>query len=685
MTFEEAHIRIKDLSEQLEQHNYNYYVLSQPVISDYEFDMLMNELIALEKQYPELADPSSPANRVGGTVTKEFRSVKHKYPMLSLSNTYTEEEINEFDRRVRKLISGEVEYVCELKYDGVAIGLTYQEGRLIQALTRGDGVQGDDVTRNVMTVRSIPLKLKGDYPREFEIRGEILLTHKQFRKINEDRESMGEMLFANPRNAASGSLKMQNSAEVARRGLDCSLYYLLGENLPFENHFDSLTKAREWGFKISDHISLCRTQGDIHEFIQYWDKARRELPFDIDGVVIKVNSYRQQEELGYTAKSPRWAIAYKYKAEEAVTRLLSVDHQVGRTGAVTPVANLEPVFLSGTTVKRASLHNADIIASLDLHYNDFVIVEKGGEIIPKITGVDGKLRKAGSEPVTFISRCPECGEILVRQDGEAAYYCPNSKSCPPQIKGKLEHFISRKAMDIQSLGEGKIELLFDKGLITRPSDLYKLVFTDLHGLEKEYDNPEDGKTKKISFRDKTVYNILQGIEASKNIPFERVLFALGIRHIGETAAKKLARHFGSIEKLMTAGMEELIGLPEVGEKMASSILDYFRDPENIEMVAELKTQGLQMHIPDETKSPPTRSKTLEEKSVVISGVFEGYSREQLQEIVEQHGGKNTSSVSSKTSFILAGDKMGPGKLEKAATLNIPIINLQEFLEMIQEK
>jgi len=684
MTFEEARIRIKDLSEQLEQHNYNYYVLSQPVISDYEFDMLMNELIALEKQYPELADPSSPANRVGGTVTKDFRSVKHKYPMLSLSNTYTEEEINEFDRRVRKLITGEVEYVCELKYDGVAIGLTYTEGRLTQALTRGDGVQGDDVTRNVMTVRSIPLKLKGDYPVEFEIRGEILLTHKQFRKINEDRETMGEMLFANPRNAASGSLKMQNSAEVARRGLDCSLYYLLGEDLPFENHYNSLIKAREWGFKISDHMRLCRSMDEIQEFIHYWDKARRELPFDIDGVVIKVNSYRQQEELGYTAKSPRWAIAYKYKAEEALTRLLSVDYQVGRTGAVTPVANLEPVFLSGTTVKRASLHNADIIASLGLHYNDFVIVEKGGEIIPKITGVDVTLREAGSKSVSFITRCPECRELLVRQDGEAAYYCPNTKGCPPQIKGKLEHFISRKAMDINSLGEGKVELLFDKGLVTKPSDLYSLVFSDLHGLEKEYVNAEDGKTRKISFKDKTVYNILQGIEASKNIPFERVLFALGIRHIGETAAKKIARHFGSIDKLMTAGTEELINIPEVGEKMAASILEYFRDHENINLVEELKTHGLQMQITDETL-PPSQSSILIDKSIVISGVFEGYSREELQKMVEQHGGKNTSSVSSKTSFILAGDKMGPGKLEKAAALNIPVINLQEFLEMIRVK
>lgn len=679
MTSDEAKQRIAELTGQIEQHNYNYYVLSNPIISDFEFDMLLEELNRLEKEYPSLADPNSPTQRVGGTITKDFPSVVHKYPMLSLANTYSEEEIIDFDKRVRKVIQEEPEYTCELKFDGVAIGITYKNGILSRAVTRGDGFQGDDVTANVRTIRSIPLKLQGSFPDEFEIRGEIYLPHEQFKRINQERIESGEVPFANPRNAASGSLKMQSSSEVAKRGLDCTLYNLLGENLPYRSHYQNLLEAGTWGFKISKEIKLCKSIQEVFKFLDFWKEARKGLPFDIDGAVIKVNSYTQQEALGYTAKSPRWAIAYKYKAEEALTKLLSVSYQVGRTGTVTPVANLEPVLLSGTRVRRATLHNADIIAKLDLHLGDQVYVEKGGEIIPKITGVDTTQRIPGALPVTFIDKCPECGTPLIREEGEAAFVCPNEKGCPPQIKGKLEHFISRKAMDIQSLGEGKIEMLYDQGLVLTPPDLYTLSYDDLFGLEKIIDGGEGGKPKKISFRKKTTMNILNGINASKEKPFERVLFALGIRHIGETAAKKLSRHFQSMENLMQAGRDELIAIDEVGEKMADSLISFFSNPQNIETISALRNSGLRMETGAET---PVEGEKLKGLSFVISGVFEGFSREELKALVEAHGGKNLSSVSSSTSFILAGEKMGPAKLKKAEELGLTIITLQEFLEMI---
>ncbi len=679
MTPEDAKKRIDELTEQIEQHNYNYYVLSSPTISDYEFDMLLEELIGLENKYPSLADPNSPTQRVGGTITKEFPTVVHKYPMLSLANTYSEGEIEDFVKRIKKVIHEDLEYVCELKYDGVAIGLTYSHGILKQAVTRGDGVQGDDVTANVKTIRSIPLRLKGDFPEEFEIRGEIYLPHEQFKKINKERIESGEVPFANPRNAASGSLKMQSSSEVAKRELDCTLYNLLGDDLPNNHHYQNLLEARKWGFKTSNNIKLCTNINDIFDFLKYWDEARQDLPFDIDGIVIKVNSFQQREMLGFTAKSPRWAIAYKYKAEEAVTKLISVDFQVGRTGTVTPVANLEPVVLSGTKVKRASLHNADIIAKLDLHLGDHVLVEKGGEIIPKITGVDKSLRISEASPVTFPKKCPVCGTPLVREEGEAAYACPNSKSCPPQIKGKLEHFISRKAMDIQSLGEGKIEMLYENGLVKDPSDLYKLTYSDLIGLEKEI-KTEGSKTKKISFREKTTKNILKGIADSKEKAFEKVLFALGIRHIGETAAKTIARHFQSMDRIVSAEYDELIEIDEVGDKMANSLITFFNDPDNIQLIKSLKNSGVRMEGSYETSEKEAK---LDEKSFVISGVFNDYSREELMKMVENNGGKIVSSVSSNTSYVLAGDKMGPAKLKKAKEHGIPIIDLTEFLDMIQ--
>lgn len=678
MTREEAHERMKELSEQIEQHNYNYYVLSSPTITDYEFDMLLEELSGLEKKYPDLAGPDSPTQRIGGQVTKDFKTVEHKYPMLSLANTYSRGEIEAFARRVRKSIHNEVRYVCELKFDGVAIGLTYEKGSLKLAATRGDGIHGDDVTVNVKTIRSIPLKLRGNYPDNFEIRGEIYLPLKQFREINEARIKKGEVPFANPRNAASGSLKMQDSALVARRGLDCTFYNLLGPSLPHDNHYDNLREARKWGFKTSEHISLCKTTDKIFDFIDHWETTRKALDFDMDGVVIKVNAKQQQEALGYTAKSPRWAIAYKYKAVQGLTKLISVSFQVGRTGAITPVANLEPVQLAGTTVKRASLHNADIMRELDIHLGDVVYVEKGGEIIPKITGVDASRRPKGSSAVRFISTCPACNTPVIRKEGEAAHYCPNNKSCPPQIKGRLEHFISRRAMDINSLGEGKIEFLYDQGLVNRISDLYDLDFKDLFGLEKVIRANKEKKEKKISFREKTVKNILQGIEDSKSKPFEHVLFGLGIRHIGETAAKKLARYFGSMEKLSGASYEELVAVDEIGDKMAGAILEYFNDKENQQIINALKKHGVQMQVMKEEKG----SDVLHDKTFVISGVFEDHSRDDLKEMIEKHGGRNVGSVSSKTDYILAGKNMGPGKYEKAKKLNIPVISLEEFLSML---
>lgn len=679
---EKAKFRIDQLVEELNLHNYNYYVVDKPVISDYEFDILLKELSDLENKYPQFLLPHSPTQRVGGEIIKSFVQVKHKYPMLSLANTYSEEELKDFDNRIRKLIPDtDFEYVCELKYDGVAIGLTYINGELYQAVTRGDGTQGDDVTANVRTIKSIPLKLKGDYPPEFEIRGEIILPHAGFEKMNAERLEIGEDAFANPRNAASGSLKMQDSKEVARRPLDCFLYFLLGENLPFASHYENLIKAREWGFKIPNYIVKCNRIEEVFDFINFWDEARKDLPFDIDGIVIKVNDYNLWQQLGFTAKSPRWAISYKFKAERVATPLLSVDFQVGRTGAVTPVANLKAVQLAGTLVKRASLHNADFISNMDIRLGDTVFVEKGGEIIPKIVGVDESKRGSEMFPFSFIENCPECGSKLFRKEGEAAYYCLNENECPPQIKGKLHHFIHRKAMNIESLGEGKIEVLFDNKLVMNVADLYELDYQQLIGLEKKIVS-EDGKTKIISFRQKTVENILKGIEASKSIAFESLLFALGIRFVGETVAKKLASHFRNIENLMKATYEELITVDEIGDKIAGSLLEYFKEPKNIAIIERLKLKNLQFEIKENTALK--LSNKLNGASFVVSGVFEKFSRDEIKNLIEQNGGKNVGSISSKTSYVLAGDKMGPEKRKKAEELSIPIISENDFIAMISE-
>jgi len=677
----QANHRIIELSNEIRRHNYNYYVLSKPKISDFEFDMLLEELVQLENDFPEFADPDSPTRHVGGEVTKEFKQVLHAHPMLSLGNTYSEDEIRDFEDRIHKTIGDEVEYVCELKFDGVAIGLTYRSGRLVQAVTRGDGIRGDDVTTNVRTIKSIPLKLHGTgYPKEFEIRGEIILPHASFEKMNEQRLEDGEEVFANPRNAASGSLKMQDSAEVARRKLDGFFYYFPGKGLPFKTHYDGLVAAKSWGFKISEYMVRCKTIADIFDYLDTWDKARHELPFDIDGVVVKVNDLRQQDLLGFTAKSPRWAIAYKFKAERVTTRLISVDFQVGRTGAVTPVANLEPVQLAGTVVKRASLHNADIISTLDVRIGDVVFVEKGGEIIPKIIGVDLEKRNEHAVTLSFISHCPECGNGLIRTEGESAWYCPNENGCPPQIKGKLEHFISRKAMNIDSLGEGKIEILFDNGLVRNCADLYDLNFERLIGLEKTYESTEEKKEKKISFREKTVTNILNGLQASKNVSFDRVLYALGIRFVGEIVAKKLTAHFISAENLMHADFNELVEVEEIGEKIAQSILTWFADPKNVEIISKLKEAGIQFSL---DQSLVTRlSDKLSGSTFVVSGVFKNFSRDELKKTIEAHGGKNIGSISSKTSFLLAGENMGPEKRKKAEKLGVPIITEAEFTDML---
>lgn len=678
MTKEAAEARINELTRLLNHHNHLYYVQAQTEISDYEFDMLLEELIGLEKHFPDLVKDDSPSQRVGGEITKNFRTVAHRYSMLSLSNSYSESEIVDFHNRIQKSLNEAVEYVCELKYDGVAISLRYENGKLVQALTRGDGTQGDDVTANVKTIRSIPLSLKGNFPESFEIRGEIFYPHASFEKLNIERENEGQQTFANPRNAAAGTLKLQDSAEVARRRLDCWLYYMMGENLPFATHYESLQAARSWGFKISNNMAVCSNAEEIFEYINDWKTGRYQLPFDIDGIVIKVNNFRQQQDLGFTAKSPRWAIAYKYKAEEAKTRLISVAFQVGRTGAVTPVANLEPVLLAGTTVKRASLHNADIIQQLDLYEGDTVVVEKGGEIIPKITSVILEERLPEALPVSFIENCPECGTALVRTEGESAWYCPNSSSCPPQIKGKLEHFISRKAMNIDSLGEGKIEMLYDNGLIHSIADLYDLNQTQLFGLEKAFEG-EDGKVRKMSFREKTTNNILTSIEASKTVPYPRLLFALGIRFVGETVAKKLAEAFPSIDLLMMADKDALIAVDEIGDRIAESVLSFFAEPESHKLIEKLKNHGLQLEV---IKSETQLSNTLEGKSFVVSGVFSQFSRDEIKEIIEQHGGKNVGSISSKTSYVLAGENMGPAKLEKATKLGVPIISETEFIQMV---
>jgi DNA ligase (NAD+) len=681
MTAEEAKRRITELTEEINRHNYQYYVMSTPLISDYEFDLLLEELTRIESEFPQFISPDSPTQRVGADLTKEFTQVKHKYPMMSLGNTYSEEDIADFDGRVRKLLGNdEPEYICELKFDGVAIGMTYRDGKLVQAITRGDGTQGDDVTTNVKTIKSVPLNLWGDFPAEFEIRGEIFMPRSSFNKLNSERETNGLQLFANPRNAASGSLKMQDPAEVSKRNLDSFLYTMMADKMPADTHYQCLQKARDWGLKISPYIAKCHSLEEIYSFIDLWNTGRKELPFDIDGIVIKVNSYRQQEMLGYTAKSPRWAIAYKFKAERVSTALLSIDYQVGRTGTVTPVANLEPVFLAGTTVKRASLHNADIIKKLDLHEGDHVFVEKGGEIIPKVIAADPDHRALNAIVVRFITHCPECGALLERQENEAAFYCPNDTGCPPQIKGKLEHFISRKAMNIDSLGEGKIELLFDKGLIHNVSDLYDLTYDKLLGLEKVYEAEEGQKERKISFREKTVENILQGIEQSKSTPFERVLYGLGIRFVGETVAKKLAYHFGSIDAIRLASFDELKEVEEIGEKIAGSVIEYFANPANLAIISRLREKGIIFQA-DKTGSAVIEDK-LGGKTFVISGVFRNFSRDQLKEMIEKYGGKNTGSISGKTDFLLAGEDMGPAKMKKAQGLGVKVISEEEFVAMI---
>jgi DNA ligase (NAD+) len=659
--------RIDQLREELHLHNYNYYVLNAPVISDIEFDKLMRELQDLEAKHPEHSDENSPSMRVGSDINKNFTQVEHKYPMLSLGNTYSEAEVTDFYERVSKSLNEEFEICCEMKFDGTSISLTYENGKLVRAVTRGDGVKGDDVTDNVKTIRSIPLVLHGnDYPQNFEIRGEILMPWDVFEKLNREREAREEPLFANPRNAASGTLKSQNSAVVASRQLDAYLYYLLGENLPCDGHYENLQKAAEWGFKISHITRKVRTLDEIFEFIKYWDIERKNLPVATDGIVLKVNSLRQQRNLGYTAKSPRWAIAYKFQAEQALTKLIKVTYQVGRTGAITPVANLEPVQLSGTVVRRASLHNADIIASLDLHVGDMVYVEKGGEIIPKITGVDAASRKPDSEKITFITHCPECGSKLVRYEDEAAHYCTNETACPPQIKGKIEHFISRKAMNIEGLGPETVDLFYQEGMIHNVADLYHLQATDICQLER--------------MGEKSAENIIQGILRSKEVPFERVLFALGIRFVGETVAKKIAKAFRSIDALMSATLDDLIHVDEIGEKIAQSILLYFANEKNRALIERLREAGLKLKA-DETDYSGYTDK-LQGKSIVISGVFAYHSRDEYKEMIEKHGGKNVGSISKKTSFVLAGENMGPSKLEKAQKLGITILNEDDFLAMI---
>lgn len=688
MTKEEAKARIAELSDIIDNHNYRYYILAQPTISDYDFDMLMNELLSLEQQFPDLITESSPSQRVGGGITKEFATVRHKYPMLSLSNSYNKEEIIDFISRIKKSIDGPVDFVCELKFDGVSISLTYEKGILRRAVTRGDGSRGDDVTTNIKTIHSIPLKLKGDYPDFFEMRGEIIMPHNSFEKINIEREDLGLPTFANPRNAAAGTIKLQDSKEVANRRLDNYCYYMMMDDMPYKTHYESLMAARRWGFNISEHIALCHDIDEIESFINLWDVKRKALSFDIDGIVIKVNDFAQQEELGYTAKSPRWAIAYKFKAEEAHTKLLSVDFQVGRHGTITPVANLVPVQLAGTTVKRATLHNADFIKQLDLHYDDIVSVEKGGEIIPKITGVDLQCRKDNSIPVSFVSKCPECGTPLVQTEGEAAWYCPNSLGCPPQIKGRIEHFISRKAMNIESLGEGKIEVLFDNHLVNNYADLYDLKYEQLYGLEKvieikdEYNLLQEPVLRKVSFKQKTADNILESLQKSKKVPFARVLFALGIKYVGETTAKLIANAEGSVDNIIKASTEELKQIDEVGEKIALSVREFFDDERNIDLVNRLRAAGLQF---EQEKRTSTENNILAGKSIVVSGTFKNLSREEIKQLIEDLGGKNVSSISSKTDFVVAGEKMGPEKKKKAEALNIPVLSEEEFIAMTGRK
>lgn len=660
--------RILQLRKDLQEHNYKYYVLNQPSISDQDFDFMMHELQDLEARHPEMADPDSPTQRVGSDISTEFKQVAHKYPMLSLSNTYNEQDVADFYESVRKGLGGEdFEICCEMKYDGLSISLTYVDGRLVQGVTRGDGVHGDDVTSNVRTIRSIPLVLKdGDWPREFEIRGEILLPWKEFERLNAEREAAEEQLFANPRNAASGTLKSLNPAVAAERHLDAYLYYLLGDGINGDGHYENLTRAKAWGFKISEGMRKVKTLQEIYDFINYWDTERKNLPVATDGIVLKVNSLRQQRALGYTAKSPRWAIAYKFKAERECTRLNEVTYQVGRTGQITPVANMEPVQLAGTTVRRATLNNEDFIRSLDLHEGDYVFVEKGGEIIPKIVGVDTSRRDTQAQPVQFISHCPECGAELVRYEGEAAHYCPNDAGCPPQIKGRIEHFISRKAMNIDSLGPETVDEYYRRGLIRNVADLYDIRVEQING---------DGS------RQKSAQKVVDGIAASRQVPFERVVFALGIRFVGETSARLLARKFKNIDALSSATLQQLTDVDGIGEVIAKSVITYFANPVNREIVSRLRGYGLQMSLSEEQIQ--SAGNKLEGKSIVISGVFARHSRDEYKRIIEENGGKNIGSISGKTSFILAGDNMGPAKLQKAEKLGVPIVDEETFLAMLE--
>ena len=657
--------KINELRRELNSHNYKYYVENAPTISDYEFDQMLRELIELEKLYPHLKDENSPSVRVGSDLTNSFRSVEHRFPMLSLSNTYSAEELKEWLDKTTQEVDG-AEFVCELKFDGTAISLTYEDGRLLRAVTRGDGSRGDDVTENVRTIRSVPLVLQGDsYPQYFEIRGEIFMPFSSFDRLNKEREEQGEALFANPRNAAAGTLKQQQSQVVARRGLDCTLYQVAGDKLPFASHSESLEAARRWGFKISEHTVLCRSAEEVLAFINHWDTERHALPFPTDGIVIKVNRFADRRILGSTSKAPKWAVAYKFKAEQALTRLEKVSYQVGRTGAITPVANLEPVLLAGTTVKRATLHNADQIAALDIREGDMVYVEKGGEIIPKITGVELSERKPESQPLQYITHCPECGAELVRYEGEAKHYCPNQSHCRPQIVGRIIHFIRRKAMNIESLGEETVELLIEHTLIDNIADLYDLRAEQLATLPR--------------LGEKSARNIIQSIDSSRLVPFHRVLFALGIRFVGETTAKYLASHFGSMDAVMQATREELVEAEEVGDKIADSIMDYFTDEQNRAIIERLRSAGLQF----EAEQKVLSSQALEGMSIVISGSFELHSRDELKAMIEANGGKNLAAVSANTTYLLAGAKIGPAKLQKAQKLGIKIISEQEFLAMIE--
>lgn len=668
MTAEQAAREIRELTDTINRHNELYYQENRTEISDYEFDQLLEKLAALEKAFPHLKSPDSPTQRVGGTITKEFETVYHRYPMLSLGNTYSKEELQEFDRRVQRVLGDEpYEYFCELKFDGVSISLSYEQGRLARGVTRGDGVRGDDVTANIKTVRNIPLSVKGNVPPSFEVRGEVFLPKNVFAALNKEREDIGEERYANARNTASGTLKMQDSGEVARRKLDCYVYSLLGDDLDIDSHEEGIRHLENWRFNVSPTYRKCNTLDEVFAYIAEWENQRHKLPLETDGVVIKVNSLSQQERLGFTAKSPRWAIAYKYKPESQSTKLKDITYQVGRTGAITPVAELEPIFLAGTTVKRASLHNANEIARLDLRIGDYVFVEKGGEIIPKVTGVDLSRRPPGTAPVTYIDRCPECGTPLIRQEGEAAHYCPNMNGCPPQITGRIEHFIQRRAMDIDSLGERTIQQLYQMGLVKSPADLYDLKREDILQLE--------------GFKDVSTRNVLRGIEQSKAAPFENVLFAMGIRYVGRTVASKLASHFKTIENLESATFEELLAAPEVGEKIAQSIFAYFKDPENIREVERLKKAGLSFVAED--KTPKKVSDVLNNKSFVISGVFRNYDRDQLKELILSNGGRVLSSVSGKLDYLLAGENMGPAKLEKARKNGITIITEEEFESLLK--